>query len=129
MLKMMGFGPIFDGMGLINAIYSYADDIAIGFTSDRTMMPDPQNYAAALRQSFDELKAATAKGKAAAKSAPTKSAPAKAKPVKRPVSGKARAKAAPVAATTRKASKPVAKISTKAAKPPKKAQAKKKGKA
>ncbi len=59
MLKMMGLGPVFDGMGLINAIYSYADDIAIGFTSDRTMMPDPANYAAALRRSFDELKAAT----------------------------------------------------------------------
>lgn len=56
MLKMMGFGPIFDGMGLINAIYSYADDIAIGFTSDRKMMPDPANYAAALRRSFEELR-------------------------------------------------------------------------
>ncbi len=59
MLKMMGFGPIFDGMGLINAIYSYADDIAIGFTSDRKMMPDPANYAAALRQSFAELRDAS----------------------------------------------------------------------
>lgn len=65
MLKMMGFGPVFDGMGLINAIYSYAGDIAIGFTSDRDMMPDPSNYAAALRTSFEELRAATA-GKAAA---------------------------------------------------------------
>lgn len=58
MVKMMGLGPIFDGMGLINAIYSYADDIAIGFTSDRDMMPDPANYAAALRASFEELRAA-----------------------------------------------------------------------
>jgi diacylglycerol O-acyltransferase / wax synthase len=104
MLKMMGFGPIFDGMGLINAIYSYADDIAIGFTSDRGMMPDPQNYAAALRRSFDELKAATAKGRATAKATPS-------------------------AAKARKAAPPAAKMSTKPVKPPKKAQAKKKGKA
>jgi diacylglycerol O-acyltransferase / wax synthase len=64
MLKMMGFGPVFDGMGLINAIYSYADDIAIGFTSDRSMMPDPANYAAALRQSFAELRKATVEASA-----------------------------------------------------------------
>ena len=62
MVKMMGFGPIFDGMGLINAIYSYADDIAIGFTSDRKMMPDPEAYADSLRHAFTELKAATSGG-------------------------------------------------------------------
>ena len=60
MVRMMGLGPIFDGMGLINAIYSYADDIAIGFTSCREMMPDPENYAASLRTAFEELRDATA---------------------------------------------------------------------
>lgn len=62
MVKMMGMAPIFDSMGLINAIYSYVDDIAIAFTSDRDMMPDPAAYADCLRASFDELKAATATG-------------------------------------------------------------------
>lgn len=59
MLRMLGTGPIFDSVGLINTIYSYVDDIAISFTADRDMMPDPAAYADALRQSFNELKAAT----------------------------------------------------------------------
>jgi diacylglycerol O-acyltransferase / wax synthase len=59
MVKMFGLGPIFDSMGLINTIYSYVDDIAISFTCDRDMMPDPSAYAAALQSSFDELLAAT----------------------------------------------------------------------
>jgi diacylglycerol O-acyltransferase len=59
MVKMYGLGPIFDSVGLINTIYSYVDEIAISFTSDRDMMPDPDAYAAALRQSFAELLAAT----------------------------------------------------------------------
>ena len=58
MVRMMGTGPVFDGMGLINAIYSYGPDVAISFTSDRAMMPDPANYAQALRDSFAELLAA-----------------------------------------------------------------------
>ncbi len=58
MVKMYGTGPVFDGMGLINTIYSYVDEIAISFTSDRNMMPDPDAYAAALTESFEDLKAA-----------------------------------------------------------------------
>ncbi|MGL5837961.1 MAG: WS/DGAT/MGAT family O-acyltransferase [Sphingorhabdus sp.] len=55
MVRMMGTGPIFDGMGLINTIYSYGPEIAISFTSDREMIPDPANYASALRDAFEEL--------------------------------------------------------------------------
>jgi WS/DGAT/MGAT family acyltransferase len=69
MVAMYGTGPVFDGMGLINPIYSYGDTIAISFTSDRSMMPDPENYAAALRASFEALKAATL-GTAAATAGP-----------------------------------------------------------
>ena len=58
MVAMYGTGPVFDSMGLINPIYSYGDTIAISFTSDRDMMPDPAAYADALRKSFEELKAA-----------------------------------------------------------------------
>jgi len=58
MVGMYGTAPLFDGMGLINPVYSYGDTIAVSFTSDRMAMPDPENYAAALRRSFEALKAA-----------------------------------------------------------------------
>jgi hypothetical protein len=108
MVRMMGTGPVFDGMGLINAIYSYADDIAISFTSDRAMMPDPAAYADALRKSFTELRDAGAKPDVKVK---PRAAP---KPV--PVAAKAPAKPAKVAAPAPKA---------KAAPPPAKPAAKK----
>ncbi len=65
MVAMYGTGPVFDGMGLINTIYSYTDTIAISFTSDRNMMPDPEAYAAALTAAFTALKEAAASPKAA----------------------------------------------------------------
>ena len=65
MVAMYGTGPVFDGMGLINTIYSYTDTIAISFTSDRDMMPDPDVYASALRGAFEALKAAAAEPAAA----------------------------------------------------------------
>ncbi len=69
MVKMFGLGPIFDSMGLINTIYSYVDEIAISFTCDRDMMPDPDSYAAALRTSFSSLLAAATKAAAGTKPA------------------------------------------------------------
>ena len=60
MVAMYGTGPIFDSMGLINTVYSYVDTIAISFTSDRDMMPDPHVYADALKSAFEALKAAAA---------------------------------------------------------------------
>ncbi|UVO52034.1 wax ester/triacylglycerol synthase family O-acyltransferase [Sphingomonas sp. SUN019] len=61
MVGMYGTGPVFDGMGLINPVYSYGDTIAISFTCDRDMMPDPEVYAQGLRDSFAALKAAAVK--------------------------------------------------------------------
>ena len=61
MVGMYGTGPVFDGMGLINPVYSYGNTIAISFTSDRDIMPDPENYAQALRDSFAALKEAVAR--------------------------------------------------------------------
>jgi WS/DGAT/MGAT family acyltransferase len=58
MLAMYGTAPVFDSMGLINPVYSYGDTIAVSFTADRDMLPDPDNYAQALRESFEALKAA-----------------------------------------------------------------------
>jgi diacylglycerol O-acyltransferase / wax synthase len=71
---MMGTGPIFDGMGMINAIYSYESEIAISFTADRDMVPDPAVYAAALQDAFEELRVADM---SAAAPKPKKAAPAK----------------------------------------------------
>ena len=61
MVAMYGTAPVFDSMGLINPVYSYGDVIAISFTCDRDMMPDPDNYAAALRYSFDALQEAASR--------------------------------------------------------------------
>lgn len=108
MVKMMGLGPIFDGMGLINAIYSYADDIAIGFTSDRDMMPDPANYAAALKLAFEELRTAALNPKPQRKPAAASKAPARKSPTPRKTAAKTKtsAKAAPPKAAPKAAAKP-----------------------
>jgi diacylglycerol O-acyltransferase / wax synthase len=108
MVRMMGTGPIFDGMGMINAIYSYGPEIAIAFTSDRDMVPDPANYAQALRDSFDELLNATSRaaGKAKAEEAAPK---AKVAPVKKAATTKnamAKPKATKVPAKKAAAKKP-----------------------
>jgi diacylglycerol O-acyltransferase / wax synthase len=105
LVRQMGMGPVFDGMGLINTIYSYGPEIAISFTSDRDMMPDPANYAQALRDSFEEL--LNAKRKAAAPKAREEKAAPKAAPVKKAAPAKkAAAKAkAPKAATKKPAGK------------------------
>jgi len=53
-------GPVFDGMGLINAVYSYAGLVSLAFTAERDMMPDPEVYAEGLRSSFEALREAAA---------------------------------------------------------------------
>ena len=58
MVAMYGTAPVFDGMGLICPVYSYGPTIAISFTADRDMLPDPDRFAAALRFSFAALKSA-----------------------------------------------------------------------
>ncbi len=84
MVAMYGTAPVFDSMGLINPVYSYGDTIAVSFTADRDMLPDPDAYADALRSSFAALKAAALKPAAPKKEAnenkPARKAPAKPKP-------------------------------------------------
>ncbi len=58
MVSIYGMGPIVHGMGLINIIHSHCGEFTLSFTSDRAMIPDPAEYAAALRASFDQLLAA-----------------------------------------------------------------------
>ncbi len=80
MVAMYGTAPVFDSMGLINPVYSYGDTIAISFTADRGMMPDPEKYAAALQSSFDALKAATLGSSASARPKPAPRPRASARP-------------------------------------------------
>jgi WS/DGAT/MGAT family acyltransferase len=81
MVLQMGTGPIFDGMGMIMPVYSYGDTIAISFTSDRKMIPDPAFYADCLQASFDEMLAAGERNQIApvppGSPVPTKKPPAK----------------------------------------------------
>ncbi len=78
LVRMMGTGPVFDGMGLINTIYSYGPEIAISFTSDRAIMPDPAVYSACLQRSFEVLRDADwTEPKAKSEGASAKRAPAK----------------------------------------------------
>ncbi len=86
MLAMYGSGPIFDSMGLINAIWSYERTIAISFTCDRDMMPDPEAYAAALRGAFEVLHARVMAEASLVASTP---APSAEKPERRPATRKA----------------------------------------
>lgn len=74
LVSQIGTGPIFDGMGIIHPVYSYGDAIAISFTSDREMIPDPSFYADCLQASFDALKAAALAPAAATKPARKKAA-------------------------------------------------------
>ena len=112
LVKMLGLGPVFDGMGLINTIYSYVDEIVISFTCDRKMMPDPAVYAQCLYQAFEDLKASVA---SAAKPASGKAKPAKTAPAK---AGRAKAAPPAKAAPTAKPApaKPAAKARPKTAK-------------
>jgi len=59
-VKMVGLGPIQDGMALIHTIFSYCGEIAVSFTSCREILPDPEFYAECIQAFFDEMKAAYA---------------------------------------------------------------------
>ena len=51
-----GLGPSTDGNGLFHSIGSYCDELCIGVTCCRVMMPDPAHYAKCLEDSFAELR-------------------------------------------------------------------------
>lgn len=66
LLAHVGFAPIFDGVGLILPIFSYAGTLAIGATSDRSIMPDVEVFAGYLETSLDELEEAVGRADPAA---------------------------------------------------------------
>jgi len=53
-----GLGPLVDGNGLFHSVGSYCDELYIGITCCRVMMPDPQFYVDCLQESIEELKKA-----------------------------------------------------------------------
>ncbi len=58
LLAHVGAAPIFDGMGLILPIFSYAGSLAVGATSSRDVMPDVDVFTGFLSDALDELEAA-----------------------------------------------------------------------
>jgi WS/DGAT/MGAT family acyltransferase len=56
MLAHIGAGPIFDGMGMILVIFSYAGSLAIGVTSCRSILPDASVFTRHLAASYGELR-------------------------------------------------------------------------
>jgi WS/DGAT/MGAT family acyltransferase len=58
MLMHIGAAPLFDGLGLILPVFSYAGAISIGVTADRKIMPDAVEFADRLGTSLDELERA-----------------------------------------------------------------------
>lgn len=59
LLALRPIGLLSAGIGLFNAIVSYHQTLVIGGTVDPGLVSDPWSYAACLRDSFDELRAAT----------------------------------------------------------------------
>jgi hypothetical protein len=66
LVTQYGLGPVFEGMGIIHPVWSYCGRITISFTSDRSIVPDPEVYAEYIQEAFDELKAAAMKKPVAA---------------------------------------------------------------
>ncbi|MFN9969037.1 MAG: WS/DGAT domain-containing protein, partial [Phycisphaerae bacterium] len=96
LVTQFGLGPLFEGVGIFHAVFNYCDSMTVTFTSDRSLMTDPERYANCLQESFDELQAAALKrpipapkpepvpapppAEAKAEAAPKKSRPRKRKP-------------------------------------------------
>ncbi len=55
MLMHVGAAPLFDGLGLILPVFSYAGAISIGVTADREIMPDAARFARYLADSLEEI--------------------------------------------------------------------------
>ncbi|WP_211826221.1 WS/DGAT/MGAT family O-acyltransferase [Kistimonas asteriae] len=56
MRAFYGAGACYDTVGLFHIVFSYSGSLSISFTSCQRMLPDPELYAACLRQSYNELK-------------------------------------------------------------------------
>ncbi len=72
LIDSFSLGPLLPNVGLFHIVYSAVQNkegrITLSFTACRDMLPDPGFYAQCLRESFNELKAATEKSAAKQKS-------------------------------------------------------------
>jgi diacylglycerol O-acyltransferase / wax synthase len=59
LVTMFGGAAVADGMGIFHGVISYCGEVIVTITSDRDMLPDPADYAACLRASYEEMSAAT----------------------------------------------------------------------
>ena len=87
-----------DGLGLAHVVQSYCDEAYISFTACRDIMPDPEFYSQCLKESFEEMLAASKEVAAAAAEEPQAKAPVK--PARKPAARKAPAKKASAAKKT-----------------------------
>ena len=55
MIASYGLGPVFDGMGILHLVCSYAGEVTVTVTADREMLPDPGFYAECIQASYEEL--------------------------------------------------------------------------
>jgi WS/DGAT/MGAT family acyltransferase len=55
LVTFFGGAAVVDGMGLLHGVGSYVDELMISVVSDRSMMPDPAEYAADIDRSFEEM--------------------------------------------------------------------------
>jgi diacylglycerol O-acyltransferase len=58
LLRHVGAGPLFDGLGLILPVMSYAGTISIGVTADRAILADAAAFAGRLEAALGELERA-----------------------------------------------------------------------
>ena len=59
LLRMMGVGPVVDGLGLMFTALSYVDEIAVTISGCRQITPDPDFMADCLRSAYAELEEAS----------------------------------------------------------------------
>jgi diacylglycerol O-acyltransferase len=55
LMDYYGLGVLTPGVGLFNLVFSYAGQVTLSILSHRDIMPDPENYRAALEASYEEL--------------------------------------------------------------------------
>ena len=58
MLCYVGAAPVFDGLGLILPVLSYAGTVSIGVTADRTILGGAAAFAGSLETTLDEIEKA-----------------------------------------------------------------------
>ncbi|MFC4127002.1 wax ester/triacylglycerol synthase domain-containing protein [Nocardia rhizosphaerae] len=58
-VRLFGFAPIYDGVGVVHTMSSYGDDVSLAILADPTII-DIEEYAVSIQQAFSDLADATA---------------------------------------------------------------------